>query len=134
VFIDEDGVGGSKPAGRPAVQVQADTLTALPESVRPGQYLFLSSLKRMGMTTPSEKVAMTMNNSTDRWADGKRDNMNDSAWTTPVWFAGQTQGFVWSINSDKYHDANCWPLRQLGMPTNEVERAAFNRTKHHCHP
>lgn len=45
--------------------------------------------------------------------DGKRDDLNDSAWTAPVWFAAPPGDFVWSKNSGLYHDADCFVVANI---------------------
>ena len=66
-------------------------------------------------------------------ADGLRDDMNDSAWTSPIWFVGQQLSFIWSISSNLYHDVRCWAVERIGA-ANRREGATppTGKTKHDC--
>ncbi len=43
--------------------------------------------------------------------------------------------FVWSKNSDIYHDATCWAVKSIGAANRrEGATAPQGKRKHECHP
>ena len=64
--------------------------------------------------------------------DGQRDDLNDSAWTTPIWFTTGSAAFVWSKNSNLYHDPDCWAAARIGAANRREGPAPSGKTKHNC--
>jgi hypothetical protein len=67
-------------------------------------------------------------------SDGMRDDMNDSAWTAPIWFVAPgpptTTTFVWSINSTVYQrpqllggESDCRCESQHGASADQQDQA-----------
>ena len=61
----------------------------IPLSVEAGQYIYVEVTEENGQDNPLGDGDDETNNDTGAaGADGKRDNMNDSAWTSPIWCFG----------------------------------------------
>lgn len=130
LFSDSDGVGGKKAAEWDTFDAKAGETTRIEVPVVVGEYIFLEIVEQNGKDNPigeGEDVEAPF---------GERDNMNDSAWTTPVWFTGQAAGaaFVWSKNSKIYHDPNCWAVKRIGTANRREGPAPDRKTKHACKP
>jgi hypothetical protein len=92
------------------------------------RYLYLRILEQGGKDNPK-------GDGDDSDGDGNRDDLDDSAWTSPIWFGTAPAGtFVWSINSSVYHDANCWAVKSIGAANRREGPAPDGKTKHNCHP
>ena len=114
----------------PAEYAKAGETTRIEVPVVVGEYIFLEIVEQNGKDNPigdGGDVEPPL---------GERDNMNDSAWTTPVWFTGQAAGsaFVWSKNSKIYHDPNCWAVKRIGAANRREGPAPAGKTKHACKP
>ena len=76
-----------------------------------GEYIYLEITEQNGSDNTVGDGDDEQNNATGaNGGDGIRDDLNDNAWTSPIWFvrAGGSAGpFVWSKNSDLYHDSWC---------------------------
>ena len=69
------------------VEVESETETEVPLFVVDGEYIYLRVTEQGGQDNPEGDGDDEFNNETDApSADGKRDNLNDSAWTSPIWF------------------------------------------------
>ena len=100
----------------------------IPFTAGKGKYLYLHVKEQGGKDNP-------VGDGDDLDGDGKRDDLNDSAWTSPVWFdLVQVATFVWSKNSDKYHEPNCWAVKNIGAANRREGPAPEGKTKHDCHP
>ncbi|MCH7720670.1 MAG: CehA/McbA family metallohydrolase [Planctomycetes bacterium] len=130
LFSDSDGVGGKKAAEWDTFDARAGETTRIEVPVVVGEYIFLEIVEQNGKDNPvgdGEDVEEPLD---------ERDNMNDSAWVTPVWFTGQAAGaaFVWSKNSKIYHDPNCWAVKRIGAANRREGSAPAGKTKHACKP
>lgn len=127
LFSDSDGLGGRKAAEWDIFQAEADVTTRIDVPVVAGEYIFLEIVEQNGLDNPvgdGEDVQAPF---------GERDNMNDSAWTTPVWFYAAAD-FVWSKNSNKYHQSNCWAVGRIGAANRREGPAPAGKTSHDCKP
>lgn len=88
VYSDWDGARDRHAAFWDSVaDVPANTLQRITVPVVAGEYLYLVVRERNGKDNPIGDGEDNINNVTGMdGADGMRDNMNDAAWTTPVWF------------------------------------------------
>lgn len=67
--------------------IKAGVLREISVPVVPGEYIFLRVTEENGQDNPIGDGSDEYNNKTGKkGSDGKRDNMNDSAWTAPIWF------------------------------------------------
>jgi len=139
IISDADGIGGqaASPLGQPIKNVPSGTLKKIPLSVQRGQYVYIQVTEQKGKDNlVGEGDDIFINATGASGHDGKRDNPNDSAWTSPVWFGTAPTGgmFVWSVNSSKYHDPNCWAIESIGAANRRTGPAPAGKTKHNCHP
>lgn len=137
VLSDHDGFGGRRASVWTTVEdVPAETEIEIPLQVVAGEYIYLQITEQNGKDNPVGDGIDEFNNSTGAAGnDGLRDNMNDSAWTSPIWFVGQQASFVWSIRRDLYHDAHCWAAANIGAANRrESTTAPSGKTKHNCPP
>ena len=90
VFRDPDGVGGQRASILMTVEgIQCEMVRTIPLSVEAGQYIYVEVTEENGQDNPLGDGDDETNNDTGAaGADGKRDNMNDSAWTSPIWCFG----------------------------------------------
>lgn len=89
VWSDRDGAGnGSRASVRSEFRnIAAGTLTAIPLEVVRGEYVFLEVVEEGGKDNPVGDGADEVINETGAaGSDKKRDNLNDTAWTSPIWF------------------------------------------------
>jgi hypothetical protein len=139
LIVDADGMGGAEAA--PYSQTwtaPSGQLLTIPFMAGRGRYLYVHVTEQNGKDNPygddtseNDKVIGGKDETT------KRQNMNDSAWTAPVWFgvaAAPTGTFVWSKNSNVYHDPNCWAVKNIGAANRREGSAPDGKTKHDCHP
>lgn len=127
VYSDADGYGGQTAAEWDTFQAEAGT-TTFTVPVVGGEYLFLEVLETGGKDNPIGDGEDT------ELPRGERDDLNDSAWTSPLWFtydpnAGQ---FVWSKNSRLYHDENCWAAQRIGAANRQQGPRPTARQPHDC--
>ncbi len=88
VYGDNDGIGNNESAvWRVVPGVPANELRRIHITVDDGDYVFIKVTEENGKDNPEGDGEDEFDNETgDLVADGKRDDMNDSAWTTPIWF------------------------------------------------
>ena len=88
VFSDWDGVGErTASAWEDYENLQANRLHRIRVPVVAGEYIYIQVTEQNGKDNPIGEGVDVFNNETGAHdADGKRDDMNDSAWTTPIWF------------------------------------------------
>lgn len=139
IYIDADGVGGQQATLLDTIPgVNAKEILKRPLQVSPGQYIFVGVTEENGKDNPVGDGEDEVNNDTgDHSRDGKRDDMDDSAWTSAIWFvegsAAPSTFFVWSKNSSLYHDSTCWAVKQIGQANRRESSAApTGKTKHAC--
>lgn len=93
LYRDVDGVGGRE-AG-PSLKLRGIATgeeRSIPLRVRPGEYLFLEVTEMGGKDhLEGEGQDRIVNATGEPGSDGQRDNLNDSAWTSPLWFSGAPQ-------------------------------------------
>lgn len=134
LMIDKDGVGGTEASGGQKVSVGTKTTKRFPMKVLAGQYVYAFVTEEGGKDNPIGDGEDVVDNSTGiEGSDKKRDDLNDSAWTAPIWFIAETDKFVWSKNSSVYHDASC----PLANNIKKANRRSGNtkpdgKTKHAC--
>ncbi len=138
LIVDDDGVGGQLASELDTVEnVAAGETVTIPFFASPGQYLYVQVTEENGSDNlDGEGVDEVVNGTDELGADGKRDDANDSAWTTPVWFVEASAGdiFVWSKSSNLYHDADCWVVGRIGQSNRREGPAPDGKTKHDCRP
>lgn len=141
VVNDRDGVGGQQAAEEPPIaDIPSGQMRTIPVVVSPGQYIYISVTEQSGKDNPVGDGEDVQNNQTGQpGADGARDDMNDAAWTSPVWFVKADQPpvaaeFIWSVNSNLYHDPDCWAVKTIGAANKRSGPAPAGKTKHACHP
>lgn len=140
IYIDPDGVGGQQATRLATIPgVPSQQILRHPLQVSPGQYVFIEVTEENGADNPEgDGDDESDHTSGADMPDGQRDNLNDSAWTSPVWFsqaAPTTPAFVWSKNSGLYHDATCWAVAQIGQANRQTgAMPPANKTKHTCKP
>jgi hypothetical protein len=138
LVVDVDGVGGAEasPLSQSWTASSGQTLS-IPYMAARGRYLYLHVTEQNGKDNPFGD---------DRGADDqvlggkdettRRLDMNDSAWTSPVWFGAPAAvaQFVWSKSSDVYHDPSCWVVKSIGSANKKEGPAPEGKRKHDCHP
>jgi hypothetical protein len=137
ILRDEDGLGGHEAARlQETFTVQDGVATQVPMTVTAGEYLFLEVSELKGKDNPVGEGEDVLTATTGAHAaDGKRDDLNDQAWTTPVWFEASAAGpasFVWSKNSNLYHDQHCWAVKQIGSANRREGTPPAGMTRHGC--
>lgn len=137
VFSDSDGIGGAKAAEWETYLLDADTsdfTVTLP--VVSGEYIYLEISEQGGSDNPVGDGEDEFMADGSEGADGHRDDLNDSAWTSPIWFSSGSvlTAYVWSRNSDLYHDPSCWVVPRIGLANRREGPAPNGRTRHSCHP
>lgn len=137
VIADPDGVGGqeaSKLGG--SWTATSSNAISIPFMAGRGRYVFLHVREQGGKDNLQGDGEESVENATGNpGSDGKRDDQNDSAWTSPVWFGtGVAAAVVWSVNSSVYHDATCWAVKTIGAANRREGPAPDGKTKHTCHP
>lgn len=139
IISDSDGIGGRRAAPwGDSIEVPANVLTRIPVSVVAGEYLYLEITELGGSDNVVGDGDDEFNNDTgDFGSDGKRDDLNDSAWTSPVWFTMievVEPTFIWSKKSDLYHEPDCFVVNRIGDANRREGPAPAGKTKHDCHP
>jgi hypothetical protein len=137
IFSDWDGIGGRRASlwdTQPGVT--AGQLCRIPAMVVPGEYIFLQVTEENGKDNLVGEGEDEYNNLTGQHGqDGKRDDLNDSAWTTPIWFTSPGTSYVWSVRSKLYHDPDCWAVSRIGAANRRTDtNPPEGKTKHDCHP
>jgi hypothetical protein len=139
IWSDPDGIGGQEAAAGASTSVASGVAADIPFNAVAGEYVFLEVVEQNGKDNPvGDGEDNRVNATTAPGQDGLRDDLRDAAWTTPVWFTagaavvGDT--FVWSVNSNKYHDPDCWAVKQIGSANRREGPAPAGKTKHACHP
>jgi hypothetical protein len=88
ILSDWDGVGGRRATEWEEHDVPGDQLTTIPLEVVCGEYIYLRVTEQGGADNPVGEGEDTEDAATGALvADGFRDDLNDSAWTSPIWFA-----------------------------------------------
>lgn len=135
IIRDTGGTGGPQAQISQTVRdVAAGTDHRINLSVTPGEYFYISVTEQGGKDNPfGEGKDITSADGT-AIPDGKRDNLNDSAWTAPVWFVrAQAPLFVWSRRSSVYHDHDCFVVPRIGVSNRREGRdAPAGKRKHDC--
>lgn len=137
IITDPDGIGGQEASKLGDSRTAASgALVSIPFMAGRGKYVYIHVLEQEGKDNLIGDGEDTVNNTTGAsGSDGKRDSQNDAAWTTPVWFGiAPPPAFVWSKNSDVYHDPNCWAVKSIGAANRREGGAPDGKTKHNCHP
>jgi hypothetical protein len=147
IYRDPDGIDNQQASKiAPTRQVSDGVETRFPLLALRGQYVYLEVRETAGKDNPLGEGDDDRDNATGvHQPDGKRDDMNDTAITVPIWFGapavvgpvGPPPLFSWtsSSSSHSYHDSTCWAVRQIGatnLRTGNTPPAG--RTKHACHP
>lgn len=140
IFSDADGFGGREASIWTTVNdLKGGREHRIPLEVVAGEYIFVEVTEQKGKDNEKGDGDDEFNNNTGtEGADDKRDDMNDSAWTAPVWFdqiAGQ--GFVWSKRSRSkvYHDSDCWSAKRIGSANRRSgPKPPEGWKKHDCRP
>jgi hypothetical protein len=137
LYSDSDGIGGAKAAEWETFDIPANSnLLEVEVPVVAGEYFYLEVHELGGTDNPTgQGVDETSTDGSDG-SDGIRDDLNDSAWTSPIWLALAPSGspFVWSINSKIYHNSDCWAAKRIGAVNLRIGEAPEGKTKHDCHP
>lgn len=137
IFYDPDGIGGGGISQYTTVKgLKGNVEHNIPFTISPNTYLFVQVTEENGKDNPvGDGEDEFKNESGDNGSDGKRDNMNDSAWASPIWFDSASLDviFVWSTKSSLYHDKNCWAVKRIGQANyRENNTPPSNKTKHNC--
>lgn len=137
VLCDPDGIGGSEATVfRTAPNLPSGATGIIPLQVVRNGYIYLHVTEQEGKDNPLGDGVDEHDNATGAdVSDGKRDDMNDSAWTAPVWFGAPTATtYVWSVNSNLYHDMNCWAASRIAAANRRTGPPPSGKAKHDCHP
>lgn len=88
IYSDWDGIGGRRAALWDRFEnLEADQLHSIIVPVAAGEYFYIVVTEQGGKDNPvGDGEDDFDNDSGATGADGRRDDMNDSAWTTPIWF------------------------------------------------
>jgi hypothetical protein len=88
VFSDSDGIGRHEASVWSQIEdVPSGAPFKFPLEILADEYIYLRITEQGGKDNPVGDGVDEVNNETGaHGADGKRDDMNDSAWTTPIWF------------------------------------------------
>lgn len=90
LMSDADGPGGHLACLRDTLRLESHEETKHRVTVRDGGYLYLRIHETNGRDNPiGDGADETNNGSGHAGADGLRDDLDDSAWTTPIWFERQ---------------------------------------------
>ena len=148
IYRDPDGVDNQQVSKiAPTRQVTDGQEARFPLHALRGQYVYIEVRETAGKDNPLGEGDDEVDNATgDHVADGKRDDLNDTAITAPIWFGAPgdvgpttvpTALFSWSSSSSShvYHDSTCWAVRQIGATNLRTgDTPPTGRTKHDCHP
>jgi hypothetical protein len=141
LVADADGVGGNEASPVIGSWIAASgSQVVIPYMAVRGRYVYLHVREQGGkdnLVGDGEDVVDNATGSHD--SDGKRDDQNDSAWTSPVWFTASTGTstvtFIWSRNGEVYHDTDCFAVKTIGSANRrEGPTPPEGRRKHACHP
>jgi hypothetical protein len=134
---DSDGVGGHEAAIEfTQAHIASGQSVTIPHRAVAGGYVYLRITEEHGKDNPVGDGVDEFNNATGAaQSDGKRDDLNDSAWTSPIWFSGGVDVFVWSAapSAKVYHDASCWAAKRIGEANRRSgPQPPTDRSKHDC--
>ena len=136
IITDPDGIGGQEAAASTSNTysgILSNTERVVPLQVVAGAYVYLHISEEAGKDNALGEGIDEVNNATGAdGEDGKRDDMSDSAWTSPIWFHAVL--FVWSKNSNLYHEPSCWAVKNISQSNKRTGPAPPGKTKHGCHP
>ena len=138
LISDDDGIGGHEASVEfTKPHVASGQAVTIPHRATAGGYIYLRITEENGKDNPIGDGTDEFNNTTGaHQPDGKRDNLNDSAWTSPIWFSGGAEMFVWSAapSAKVFHDATCWAAKRIGTANRRSgPQPPPDRTKHDCH-
>ena len=136
MFSDSDGIGGAKAAEWETFDIPASNTLEVILPVVAGEYLFLEVRETAGKDNAVGDGEDISSENGEPGADGERDNLNDSAWTSPVWFVldESSNSFVWSKRSSVYHDPDCFVVGRIGSANRREGPAPEGKEKHDCRP
>lgn len=88
IFSDWDGIGNRLATVWDVIEnIRTKELRRIRVPVLAGEYIYIQVTEQNGKDNPVGDGEDVFHNSTGApGADGNRDDMNDSAWTTPIWF------------------------------------------------
>ena len=88
IFSDWDGIGNRLATAWDVIEnIPAQELRRIRVPVLAGEYIYLQVTEQNGKDNPvGDGVDVFDTSSGAAGSDGNRDDMNDSAWTTPIWF------------------------------------------------
>lgn len=135
VFSDYDGVGGRLASKWVTFEdIQANDQPNEHLNVVAGEYIYLQITEQNGKDNPiGEGDDEIINNSGSHGSDNKRDDMNDNAWTSPIWFTLEQSQYVWSKKSNVYHDSDCWAASRIGSANRRQDAIPPpDKKKHSC--
>ena len=137
LFSDADGIGGQTASEWDAFELSpsSQTVFEFPVSVVVGEYIYFEISETNGGDNPVGDGLDEFSTDGSEQPDGERDNLNDQAWTSPIWFsdAAATVNFVWSKRSSVYHDLDCFWAQRIGEANRREGPAPEGKRKHDCH-
>ena len=88
IFSDRDGIGNQAATIWNEIQdIPGGELRRIRASVLDGEYIYVKVTEQDGKDNPvGDGVDEFINETGAVGSDGQRDDMNDRAWTTPIWF------------------------------------------------
>ena len=90
LLSDWDGVGDRFATEWDQWEVPQNSLVARTVPAVAGEYFYLRITEQNGKDNPiGDGEDVFVNGTNTHQTDGKRDNMNDNAWTSPVWFVAE---------------------------------------------
>lgn len=137
LFSDQDGIGGGKAAEWIAEEIPANTkVKKFTVPVIAGEYFYFQITEQNGKDNRLGDGDDETGPDGTGDPDGFRDDLNDEAWTSPIWFelVAAPSGFVWSKNSSIFHDPDCWAVKRISDHNRKEGVAPDGKTKHDCHP
>lgn len=138
LIADPDGIGGNEASPSfGSWTAGSGSQVTIPFMAARGRYVYLHVREQGGKDNlVGDGEDSELNATGDSGSDGKRDDQNDSAWTSPIWFgAAPAVLFVWSKNSEVYHDASCWAVSSIGAANRrEGTSPPEGKRKHECRP
>lgn len=89
IIADLDGIGGSEASEEESYNdIPSNKLRRIPFQVSKDSYLYVKVTEQNGKDNPIGQGKDDYDNqSGEAVPDGNRDDMNDSAWTSPIWFS-----------------------------------------------
>lgn len=135
VFVDNDGVGGQLASVALIEEVESHKELIVPITAVKGSYMYLRVMEMGGKDNVVGDGADNYINGTEAHSfDGKRDNLNDMAITTPIWLVGpDVKKYVWSSKNNQYHEPYCWFVERIGATDKrEGEKVPEGYQRHQC--